>query len=66
MAVIGPKPGSIPIIVPAKQPIITNIKFLIEKAVSNTMSIPSIIPLLQYIVKMDHEDKYLIIREGDT
>ena len=66
IAVIGPRPGSIPIIVPEKQPIMTIIKFFNDKAVFNPMSIPSIIPLIQCILKKDHVDKYLVVREEDT
>ena len=66
IAVIGPRPGSIPIIVPEKQPIITIIKFLNDKAVCNPMSIPSIIPLFLYILRKDHVDKYLTSREEGT
>ena len=58
MAVIGPNPGSIPIIVPAKQPIITIIKFLNDKAVCNPISIPSIIPLFLSILRKDRVSKY--------
>ena len=45
---------------------IKSINFLNDKAVCNPMSIPSVIPLFLYILKMDHVDKYLIIHEGDT
>ena len=44
IAVIGPRPGSIPMIVPKKQPTITINIFWSVNAVVNPISIPSIIP----------------------
>ena len=44
IAVIGPRPGSIPMIVPKKQPTITINIFWNVSAVVNPISIPSIIP----------------------
>ena len=58
IAVIGPSPGSIPMIVPKKQPTITINMFWKVRAVVNPINIPSIIPSLQLIVKMDLLNKY--------
>ena len=66
IAVIGPNPGSIPIIVPAKHPIITIMIFFIDSAVFKPIRIPSIIQLFLNILKVGHVDKCLINRVKET
>ena len=66
IAVMGPKPGNIPMIVPKKQPIITIKMFLNDNAVVKPINIPSIIPLLQWILKKDPLNKFQELHEVNT
>ena len=59
IAVIGPRPGSIPIIVPAEQPTNTITKFLKFNAVLIPDKIPSIMKLIRSFLEKDLLNKYL-------